>query len=340
MAKKIEIFCGTGGVGKTTVSVSRGVDLALKGEKVLIITIDPAKRLKQVLDLSDDELGTVQTVDLTQFSKEEITGQLNGLLLSPKRTFNRIVGKNDNDIISTLSKPYGGMSEISAVLELDYHIKKDTYDVIILDTPPGQHFLDFLNSAKKINHFFDKNFAEIFNYIGKKNKPQRLFSKIFSTGVDKLLNLLEKVTGKGFVNEFIEAVHLLYQHREKFIKAIKVEDYLLNTSTSTWYLVSSADQIKANDAESLLKSINEFRKDDTHLIINRSWNSYIESWSPEDITLIKLKEKILSQDKIVKDTAKKYSVNFLEFPEVFSSTPIQQVQYILTSWNIKQKRYT
>ncbi len=333
MVNQVEIFCGTGGVGKTTISVSRGIDLALKGKKVLLITIDPAKRLKQVLSLDDDNKGLEQRVDLRNFSDSVNEGELYGQLLSPKKTFSRILGQNDNDIISTLTKPYGGMSEISAVLELDHQLKSNKYDHIILDTPPGQHFLDFLNSAKKINSFFDKNFAEIFKYVRNEKKPGRLISKILSSGIDKLLSLLETVTGKGFVNEFIEAIHILYQKRDKFLNAINVEKTLLDPSLSTWYLVSSVDQIKGRDAQGLLMSIKEFRKENTFLIINRSWAEYLDSWNTSDQTLNNFKEKIFSQENNVKQTANSFNISFYEFPEIFDSSPKGQVQSLVKQWD-------
>ena len=65
--KPIEIFCGTGGVGKTTLASSRALYWALKGKKVLLITIDPARRLKEVLNLNDQKSGEIEKVNSSLF---------------------------------------------------------------------------------------------------------------------------------------------------------------------------------------------------------------------------------------------------------------------------------
>jgi anion-transporting ArsA/GET3 family ATPase len=65
--KKVEIFCGTGGVGKTTIATARALSLALQGKKVLLITIDPAKRLKQILKIEDNDDGKICNITLDLF---------------------------------------------------------------------------------------------------------------------------------------------------------------------------------------------------------------------------------------------------------------------------------
>ena len=331
-SKKIEVFCGTGGVGKTTISTSRAIYLASKGQRVLLITIDPAKRLKQVLGLKDDSTGDICDIPLSNFDYES-SGNLDALLLSPKRTLERILNQEtDNDILSILSKPYGGMNEIMAALEVQHQLNKNKYDVIILDTPPGKHFIDFLESTRKIHSFFDKNFFEVFNIIGKRNAPKKIFTKIVSTGIDKLLTYLEKVTGKGFVNEFMSAIHILYAHRDTFINGLHLEKDLMNKEFSNWFLVTSADQLKGHDADELLKSSDGFMHEDNYLLVNKSWHSFLMNWKSEDTELSALRDKLIEQEKAIETTSKKYDIETIEFPEIFENSPSKQVKELVSTW--------
>ena len=123
-------------------------------------------------------------------------------------------------------RPSGGMNEIMAIIEVQSQIEAEKYDCIVLDTPPGKHFLDFLNASKKIDRFFDKSYIEIFKYFGKSISTQtssrkgKLLGRIVSSGVKKLLTYLEKVTGKEFVETFIEAIFTLHQNKHYFLKAL------------------------------------------------------------------------------------------------------------------------
>ncbi len=103
--KSFEIFCGTGGVGKTTLATARALNLAQAGSRVLLVTIDPARRLKDLLGLKGDAVGEVTPVEISGI-------KLHALLMSPEKTIQRMSVKYntpdlaDNKIIKILSKPW------------------------------------------------------------------------------------------------------------------------------------------------------------------------------------------------------------------------------------------
>jgi anion-transporting ArsA/GET3 family ATPase len=335
-AKPVEIFCGTGGVGKTTLASSRALYLASNGRRVLLITIDPSRRLKQVLGLDDNKLGEAQKVNFEGHV-------LDALLLSPRITLSRLAKIHDNDrlmsnpIINILTRPYGGMNEIMAVLEVQHHLENKNYDTIILDTPPGKHFVDFLKSTQKINKFFDRSFVEIFKYLGKsfgeEKGKKNIISMIISSGVKKLLGYLEKVTGQAFVGEFVDAIAGLYQSRDSFLAALRLEESFKKVEFCNWFLVTSASQNKYREAQDLAQEAKQFMHSDKFLLLNKCIRDELESWQIDpSMPGYKLKQTMIERENQLMENAKRGFDKIYQFPDVPQAGPEKHIQALMGAW--------
>lgn len=337
--KSFEIFCGTGGVGKTTLATSRALSLASTNLRVLLITIDPAKRLKDLLGLGADADGVVKKVTV-----EGVT--LDALLMSPEKTIQRMAANFNtpdlasNRIVQILSRPYGGMNEILSLVEVQMQFDTNNYDVIVLDTPPGAHFLDFLEGIGKIRSFFDQSFVEIFSYLGTKTTKAGkkvfglgLVNRFISSGVKKLLSYLQNVTGAKFIDDFVLAVQIIYESKDAFLKGLSLQDKLKSKELCNWFLVTSVEQGKAQEAVELKSHASHFIHQNHYLVLNKCLEQELIDWKPEDEKLKDLKFSLQDREGKLKETLRGLFPVVLEFPEVISLSPSEHIHYLTQKWN-------
>ncbi len=195
--KQIIVCCGSGGVGKTTSAAALGVLGAKQGRRALVMTIDPAHRLAQAMGL-DGLSNDPQQIDL------DAPGSLHAMMLDSKRTFDRLVESYAedertrdtifaNNYYQQMSSSLGGSRELIA-MERVYEIANSAdYDLLIVDTPPAQHALDFLDAPKRMIDLLDGTLT------GLLVKPYGLAAKVqfdfFRQSSAATLKFLERLTG-------------------------------------------------------------------------------------------------------------------------------------------------
>ncbi|MFI2761246.1 ArsA family ATPase [Streptomyces echinatus] len=156
---RIVVCCGSGGVGKTTTAAALGLRAAERGRKVVVLTIDPAKRLAQSMAI--DSLDNVPR----KVKGTEGDGELHAMMLDMKRTFDEVVEAHadpdraaailSNPFYQSLSAGFAGTQEYMAMEKLGQLRAKDEWDLIVVDTPPSRSALDFLDAPKRLGSFLD-----------------------------------------------------------------------------------------------------------------------------------------------------------------------------------------
>ena len=210
---EIIICCGSGGVGKTTISAAIGLYAAMAGKKTIVLTIDPARRLADALGLK--QFATkIQRVPLENLNiaKNWVTpvGELSAMMLDPKSTFDQLVAryaspefqKNifKNRYYQHLSGNMAGSHEYMAMEKLYEIFNQGRYDLIVLDTPPSRRALDFLEAPQKMLNILGHNFfMKMFKPYLKAGKWGFRFLNIFASPV---LKAVSKVVGKQALEDF------------------------------------------------------------------------------------------------------------------------------------------
>ncbi|MCX5043146.1 ArsA family ATPase [Aldersonia sp. NBC_00410] len=169
---RILVCCGSGGVGKTTTAAALAMRAAENGRKVVVLTIDPARRLAQALGVAELD-NSPQPVQLGSEAK----GELHAMMLNMKRTFDDMVLQHTtpdkaeqifaNPFYQTIASSFGGTQEYMAMEKLGQLAADSSWDLIVVDTPPSRNALDFLDAPKRLGSFLDGRMIRLFTAPGR-----------------------------------------------------------------------------------------------------------------------------------------------------------------------------
>lgn len=255
--KQVIVCVGSGGVGKTTTSAVIALNEAIRGRKVLVLTIDPAKRLANSLGVEalDNDVTRIPIERFEEIGLEP-KGELWAMMLDMKQSFDHVVEQYappkerdeilNNRIYKYFSTSLAGTQEYAAGERLFELHERGDFDLIVLDTPPSTHALDFLNAPKRLEDAID-NKALHWIY-----KPSVLAGKrglgVFSMGTAYVLKTLSRFTGAELLDEFsvfLRSFSVLFEGlKERGIKVRK----LLTSTKSSFVVITAPDPLTIDEA--------------------------------------------------------------------------------------------
>jgi anion-transporting ArsA/GET3 family ATPase len=234
---RVLVGCGSGGVGKTTISAALALEAARIGRRSCVVTIDPARRLADSLGL--EALGnTAHKVD------GPWSGELWALQLDPKSTFDELVRKHadsdeqadgilKNRIYRNLTDALSGTQEYMAMEKLYELAEEDRFDLIVVDTPPSRNALDFLEAPGRLTRFLGHR---LFQFL---LLPTRASLRAFSVASQALLKTISRVAGAEIVNDAVAFFQAFAGMEEGFrMRAGRVR-ILLSEDTTCFVLVAA-----------------------------------------------------------------------------------------------------
>jgi anion-transporting ArsA/GET3 family ATPase len=193
----VVVCCGSGGVGKTTIAAAFGVEAARRGRRVVVVTIDPAKRLADALGV--DELGPEpRRVDLAGVATG--TGELWAMMLDTAAAFTAVVrryaadaGQADriiaNAFFRNMAGSLSGTQEYMAAETLHLLARDDRFDLVVVDTPPTRSALDFLAAPGVLARFLDHRLFKLLML------PARPGMRMFNAATQPVLRAIGRVVG-------------------------------------------------------------------------------------------------------------------------------------------------
>ncbi|HZY00537.1 MAG TPA: ArsA family ATPase [Dermatophilaceae bacterium] len=279
---RIIVCCGAGGVGKTTTAAALGLRAAESGRRVVVLTIDPARRLAQSLGLTtlDNTPRPVADIDDTS------GGSLDAMMLDMKRTFDEVVEAHStpvkaeqilaNPFYQAVSSSFAGTQEYMAMeklgqlrLEADRDPDNPRWDLIVVDTPPSRSALDFLDAPKRLGSFLDGRLIRLLAAPAKAGG--RAYLKVFSAGVNIVTKTLTKVLGGQMLSDVQTFVAALDTMFGGFRKRADHTFALLSDRTTTFIVVAAPERDALREASYFVDRLDEEEMPLAGLVINRMY---------------------------------------------------------------------
>ncbi len=259
--KEVLIACGPGGVGKTTTAAATGLIAALRYPKnVLVLTIDPAKRLANALGLEgigNDEReipdGAFNDLGLTP------KGQLSVAMLDTKQSWDALIRRHAPDVATAnailvnplyhnITSRFVQSHEYIAMERLyDLH-SSGKYDLIVVDTPPTRNALDFLDAPERMADFFA---SRLLRWL---ITPYR--SRIVNIATKPFYQIADRILGSQFLQDIAEFFVAFQSMYDGFVKRAQGVDLLLSDDRTGFMVVSTLEPVPAREAKFFVDELN------------------------------------------------------------------------------------
>ena len=281
--QRVVIAAGSGGVGKTTVAASIALWGALQGRRTVVLTIDPARRLATSLGLAS--LGAeAHEIPSEIFRAQGLAprGRMWAMMLDQKGAWDALVERHAppeartrilaNPFYQHLSQTFAGSHEYMAIEQLCALADGGEYDLIVVDTPPTRHALDFLEAPRRIDDFLDRKVVKWF--------VRPYFSAGWSAlqAVNRtaafLLKRLEQATGVSALVEISDFFNSMSGLFESFHGRVERAYEVLRGATTAFLLVAGPEEQVLGDAEYLSTKMAELEMPLRGVILNRVHPEY------------------------------------------------------------------
>jgi anion-transporting ArsA/GET3 family ATPase len=219
---RVIVCCGSGGVGKTTLAAAVGLRAAERGRHVVVLTVDPAKRLAQSMGLTSlDNTPRPVAGIRTHHGDPGESGSMHAMMLDMKRTFDEIVEQHAdpdraaqilaNPFYQSLSSSFAGTQEYMAMEKLGQLRRADEWDLIVVDTPPSRSALDFLDAPQRLGRFLDGRLLRLL--VAPAKIGGRTGLKMLNVSFGMVTGVITKIIGNQMLRDvqtFVSAMDTMF----------------------------------------------------------------------------------------------------------------------------------
>lgn len=261
-AKEVVVACGPGGVGKTTTSASLAATAAARlGGKVLVVTVDPARRLADALGVGG--LGNVaRRVPTDAFVDAGVRpkGELHAAMLDMSESWDALVRRHApdastaaeiiaNPLYRNLTRRFAQGHDYIAMERLYELHEEGDYDLVVVDTPPSRNALDLLDAPGRMSEFFSSRLLR-WLIVPYRSRLVNLASRPFYQVADRIL-------GSQFLEDLASFFILFQTMRDGFVARADAVNRLLRDVRTTFVVVTTLEAVPAVEAQTMVESLRE-----------------------------------------------------------------------------------
>lgn len=271
---RLFVCVGTGGVGKTTCAAALARRAAAEGRNVAILTIDPSKRLADALGVPPDDDSPGPVPD----DRPDESGSLHVYTLNPQRTFDRLVERFAPDpqtrerifanrLYQQVVTSIAGSAEYAAMERIQEIAEDERHDLIVVDTPPASHTLDFLEAPGRLTGFLESRFVTLLIQPGL--TFGRFGLRLFEGAARRALGLLESVSGLDFLEDLSDLLIAIQSLTEGLHGRALTLNELLRSSDCQFLLVTGPATELIRRGQRFLDDLEEAEIRVAGVIVNR-----------------------------------------------------------------------
>ncbi|MEO1483588.1 MAG: ArsA-related P-loop ATPase [Myxococcota bacterium] len=310
---EVVLATGPGGVGKTTSSAALAVNAAQRGKRVLVLTIDPARRLADALGVTLDN--APRRVEMPGL--ESGTGELWALMLDPVRTFDELIERlapspavadrlMNNIVYRQMTRTLAGTLEYTAVEKLYDLRERYDFDLIVVDTPPSKNVLDFIEAPQWLLRFLDERVFRWFLMLEGQDTSSGIGAVLLRRTGRVVRDVLGRVFGEHFVGELSEFMHAIESMTHEFRRRADAIQSLLQNPVTGFLVVATTDPFVMSDAVYLREEIERRGVQFAGFLVNRVYRptglvrpedaaDMVRKAVPDDPAVAALAEKLVAE---------------------------------------------
>ena len=275
-SREMLLVCGAGGVGKTTTAAAIATQAACTSERrVLVVTVDPARRLATALGLEGvgDEPQAVARAVLAQANGGDApAGELSVAMLDTKRGWDALIARYapdrrvrdtilSNPLYDSITARFVQSHDYLAMERLHELHASGRFDLVVVDTPPSRSALDILDAPERMADFFG---SRLLRWL---TVPYR--SRLFTAASKPFYQVADRILGSKFLQDIAEFFVLFQTMEAGFVRRAREVSALLGDARTGFVVVTTLEPAPVREAEFLMAELQRRRLPLGALVLNK-----------------------------------------------------------------------